>query len=68
MKLTVEIDMDNAWFDEQPLPSAAVLLEKVINDISYAYSLSKEEIATRPNLSCPLVDPNGNTCGHYKIS
>jgi hypothetical protein len=58
MKLTIELDLDNAAFEDAPMTEAARILRRLATTLeSYG-----------PEHDSRLLDRNGNTVGYAKVT
>lgn len=60
MKLTIEIEMDNAAFEENPIAEAGRIIRQLLSKMEYQHLDPKD--------SLPLFDRAGNRVGEAKLT
>jgi len=67
MKLTIEINMDNAAFDGPLCGELSRILSSVTRKVESQLERSPECICDAPEIDDKLLDINGNTVGSVRL-
>ena len=67
MKLFIEIEMNNAAFDGDPLPEVVRLLEQAVGKVAMQLVRPEATVCDAPESTDKLLDINGNTVGSVRL-
>lgn len=67
MKLTIELEMDNAAFDENPTLELSRIMETVAVKVSRQLQREDGCICVALEIDDKLLDANGNTVGFVRL-
>lgn len=67
MKLTIELEMDNAAFDENPTLELSRIMETVAGKVSRQLQREDGCICVALEIDDKLLDANGNTVGFVRL-